>query len=151
MMAAMAPEAISAAGGAVAGRAFSPPDTQEGSPVAFMVAIILLGLSFIGLYLAFHNPAEWDLSGGQWPGLFARILGFAQAKGTGQATGAGTSTSSGAQQSTSGAAAKPGVIQQAEQNILKVLFEPGYGLSNLGHYASDVLNFDKSLWHRLFG
>ena len=83
-MAIMAPEAAAGAAGAAGiGEAGKASDQLEGSTVAFMLAIILIGGALGLLWLAFHNPSEWDLTGGQWPGLAGRALQWAQTKAEG--------------------------------------------------------------------
>lgn len=75
-----APELGEAAAGALASRGGGGGDSGTGSPAAFMISIVLIGLALVAFWLAFHTPAEWDTSGQEWPGLFARVLQWMQGK-----------------------------------------------------------------------
>lgn len=109
-MAIMAPEAAAGAASAAGiGAAGKASDQLEGSTVAFMLAIVLIGGAFAAFWLAFHNPSEWDLTGGQWPGLAGRALQWMQTKAEGPSLLGTLNTS---QPAATGAGGVAGAIEQ---------------------------------------
>lgn len=80
-MAAAIPEAGAAVGGAAASRIGGDLGGDRGSPAAFMLAIVLLGLALMGFWVAFHGPDE--LNPDQFPGLFNAFLRWVQSSETG--------------------------------------------------------------------